>query len=169
MPLSDELLGTLRREFALEWNGIHGAPHWMRVRDNGLRLAELTKADPRVVELFAFLHDVSRRNNGRDPNHGRRAAEFTRGIRHLIELPDPDFEFLVLACEKHSDGLTEADITIQTCWDADRLDLGRVGIKPEARYLCTMAAKDPVIMGWAQDLSRQTIYRQSGVRPRKDW
>ena len=28
---------------------------------------------------------------------------------------------------------TEADITIQTCWDSDRLDLGRVGMMPEPR------------------------------------
>lgn len=28
----------------------------------------------------------------------------------------------------HSDGYTEGDITVQVCWDADRLDLGRVGI-----------------------------------------
>jgi len=34
----------------------------------------------------------------------------------------------------------DADPTVQTCWDADRLDLGRVGIKPAARYLSLEAA-----------------------------
>ena len=29
-----------------------------------------------------------------------------------------------------------------TCWDPDRLDLGRVGITPNPRYLCTDAAKN---------------------------
>jgi uncharacterized protein len=27
------------------------------------------------------------------------------------------------------------DATIQTAWDGDRLDLGRVGIKPNPKYL----------------------------------
>jgi uncharacterized protein len=50
-------------------------------------------------------------------------------------------ELLALACTLHSDGHTDGDITVQTCWDADRLDLGRVGIRPSARYLCTEAAR----------------------------
>jgi uncharacterized protein len=45
--------------------------------------------------------------------------------------------------------LTEADVTVQTCWDADRLDLGRIGIKPEPRFLCTAAAQDPALIEWA--------------------
>ena len=40
-----------------------------------------------------------------------------------------------------ADGFIEADITVQTCWDSDRLDLGRVGIKPMADKLCTKVAK----------------------------
>ena len=39
-------------------------------------------------------------------------------------------ELLIEACKYHSDGFTEADITVQTFRDADRLDLGRVGIRP---------------------------------------
>ena len=45
------------------------------------------------------------------------------------------------ACKYHSDGFVKGDITVQTCWDSDRLDLGRVGIKPLADKLCTKAAK----------------------------
>ena len=37
----------------------------------------------------------------------------------------------------HSDGHTEAEPALRACWDADRLDLSRVGITPEPRYLCT--------------------------------
>ena len=48
---------------------------------------------------------------------------------------------LTLACEGHSDGLLDADICVQSCWDSDRLDLGRVGIEPNPHYLCTEAAK----------------------------
>ena len=45
------------------------------------------------------------------------------------------------ACKYHSDGLVEGDITVQTCWDSDRLELGRVGIKPSPQRLCTEFAK----------------------------
>ena len=45
------------------------------------------------------------------------------------------------ACYYHADGFTKHTITVMTCWDSDRLDLGRVGIKPNAQYLCTTAAK----------------------------
>jgi len=31
--------------------------------------------------------------------------------------------------------------TVATCWDADRLDLGRVDIKPDTRYLFSDEAK----------------------------
>ncbi len=41
----------------------------------------------------------------------------------------------------HSNGAVDADPTVQTCWDADRLDLGRVGIKPAARYMSPVAAE----------------------------
>lgn len=148
--IPNDLVEVIRREFVLSWHGIHGASHWARVRSNGLRLAGLTGANPDVVELFAFLHDLKRANDGLDPGHGRRAAEFIATLREShIDLPDRDFEYLLYACEYHSEGLVQANITIQTCWDADRLDLGRIGIKPQARYLCTSAAREPSMIEWA--------------------
>lgn len=41
----------------------------------------------------------------------------------------------------HSGGDVSTDPTIQSCWDADRLDLGRVGIIPLPRFLSNEAAK----------------------------
>ena len=159
MVISRDLSEVIRKEFMLHRDGIHGATHWARVRDNGLRLARLTGANPEVVELFAFLHDLKRLNDGIDPDHGKRAAEFARTLQgSLITLPDEDLESLVFACAYHSDGLTEADITVQTCWDADRLDLGRIGVTPEARYLCTPAAKKPKMIEGAFIRSRQTAH-----------
>jgi uncharacterized protein len=40
----------------------------------------------------------------------------------------------------HSGGEVSTNKTIQTCWDADRLDLGRVGIIPAPKYLSKKAA-----------------------------
>lgn len=142
--ITPDLIKALRAHFALEWRGIHGAPHWARVRENGLRLAEETQADTRVVELFAFLHDSCRLNDHRDPAHGLRAAAFARTLNGtLFELEASALALLTTACEGHSDGHLEGDITVLTCWDADRLDLGRVGKRPDPRRLCTAPARHP--------------------------
>ena len=154
--VSEDLIRIIEQGFALHLDGIHGAAHWARVRNNGLRLAEQTGANPEVVELFAFLHDSKRRNDGHDPRHGARAARFAASIRgSLLDLSDGDLELLRYACEFHTDGLTEADVTVQTCWDADRLDLGRIGILPDPRRLCTPAAREPATIKWAVSQSRQ--------------
>ena len=42
----------------------------------------------------------------------------------------------------------KADIAVQTCWDSDRLDMGRVGTMPKAEYLCTDAGRDLDINEW---------------------
>src|SRR5215210_2731061 len=148
--ISQALIGVIKQGFKLDWRGIHGVPHWARVRENGLRIGKLVGANLAVVELFAFLHDSQRFNDDSDPEHGHRAAAFARSLRgSLIHLSDQDFALLTQACQHHSDGRTEADVTVQTCWDADRLDLGRVGIEPKAAYLCTAIAQDPAIIQWA--------------------
>jgi uncharacterized protein len=72
----------------------------------------------------------------------------------MLRLADEQLELLAFACAHHTDGLTEADVTVQTCWDADRLDLGRVGIVPNPEQLCTPAARVPAIRDWAWKRSR---------------
>ena len=42
----------------------------------------------------------------------------------------------------HSVGRIDRNITIQTCWDADRLDLPRVGTEPKLAYLGSSLARD---------------------------
>jgi uncharacterized protein len=49
-------------------------------------------------------------------------------------------DHLCYALQHHSGGEVSTNATIQTCWDADRLDLGRVGIFPSAQYLSHEAA-----------------------------
>ena len=154
--ISPDLIHTIRAQYTLSWRGLHGLPHWARVRETGLRLAKRTGANLAIVELFAVLHDAHRRNEGFDPGHGRRGADFAATLRGtLIHLSDPDFALLYTACADHTKGLIEADITIQTCWDEDRLDLGRVGIVPNPSRLCTVTAKEPTIREWAYQRSCQ--------------
>ncbi len=160
--ITKALIAALKGEFALDWQGIHGAGHWARVRHNGLQLSPTTGAVPHVVELFAVLHDVKRRHDGFDPIHGERAAEFALSLRGtLLHLDNRDFDLLVAACTGHSSGSTSGDPTVLTCWDADRLDLGRVGVVPKATRLCTSAARDPRIIAAALARSRQRSLRET--------
>jgi uncharacterized protein len=156
--LSDELIHTVVTQFALNTRGIHGPLHWGRVLESGLALSRMTGANRQVVSLFAFFHDSKRINDERDPEHGLRGADYALAMRgKLFDLNDAEMELLHYACKHHSDGLLEADVTIQTCWDADRLDLGRVGIMPRADRLCTEAARQVEIREWANHRSENFI------------
>jgi uncharacterized protein len=149
-PWDERLVAALRPSYRLRWEGIHGWPHWVRVRENGARLAAVTGADLEVVEAFALLHDIARRNDAWDPGHGARAAELVLALTGgLLRLHRLQLEQLTYACAHHTEGLVDADVTIQTCWDADRLDLGRVGIEPDPALLCTEAARRPEMLEWA--------------------
>lgn len=137
-------------DYALPLDGDHGVAHWARVLENGLRLTEATGASSEVVSLFAILHDSRRVNEFHDPEHGPRAAMLATRLRgHAFELDDHEFRLLCRACEGHTRERTHPDITIQTCWDSDRLDLGRVGITPHPSRLCTDIAKQPDTIKWA--------------------
>jgi uncharacterized protein len=171
MVITQPLLQTILEQYSLSWNGIHGLGHWARVAENGHALAEINGANLEIVELFAVLHDAGRRNDGFDKDHGRRSADFAASLRgSLIHLDDPDFELLYKACAYHTDGLTEADLSIQTCWDADRLDLGRAGILPQPHFLCTQAAKDPEMIQCATQRSMEEqlpilVHQEWGINP----
>jgi uncharacterized protein len=150
-----ELLEMVLKRYRLSAFGTHGVSHWARVLENGRRLAKLTAADIEVVELFAIFHDSCRVNESLDPGHGRRGAELAQMLRgQLFSLNDLQFDQLVYACANHTKGMTEADVTVQVCWDADRLDLGRVWIRPICERLCTVAACGDDILAWAEDRSR---------------
>ncbi|MFO1021592.1 MAG: hypothetical protein U0903_12980 [Planctomycetales bacterium] len=144
------LIESILKEYPLPWGGYHGVAHWGRVYENGMKLASKTGAKVEVVALFAVFHDSRRVNEGHDEEHGLRGAELAASQRNrFFELPDHYFRLLYKACEGHTHELTHPDVTIQTCWDADRLDLGRVGIVPHPSRLCTEAAKSKEMIDWA--------------------
>jgi len=144
------VLQAAKERFALDLRGAHGIRHWTRVRENGQRLAKHTGANKQVVELFAVLHDCCRENDGYDLGHGERAADFARTLNGtLIHLADADFALLFEAIRDHEAGRTRGDVTVITCWDADRLDLGRVRVRPDPKYLCTEFAKRKPTIEWA--------------------
>jgi uncharacterized protein len=150
-------LNAVRPHFRLQLrHGIHGVPHWSRVWLHGRMLSAALDVNPAVLAWFAFLHDSQRFNDHHDPLHGDRAADFALQLQreHVItELNAMEFENLCDAMRLHSDGHTSAPATIQACWDSDRLDLGRVGIRPNPSRLCTELAKKAATIDAAMMMS----------------
>lgn len=145
-PIIQEIL----KEYSLPIHGDHGVAHWARVLENGRRLAALTGANLQVVTLFAVFHDSRRINECTDPEHGLRGANYASQLRgRFFDVSDQEFRLLYRACEGHTHERTHPDITVQTCWDSDRLDLGRVGITPHPSKLCTEEARAKEMIQWA--------------------
>lgn len=161
-PITPDLIRAIIDQYTLTPNGIHGIAHWARVYDNGMSLANKTGADRQVVALFSVFHDACRINENSDPEHGIRGANLAKSFRGIhFELPDEAFQSLHDACTHHTYSHTHQDLSIRVCWDSDRLDLGRVGITPDPKYLCTEVAKSP---SWIEQAYQQSI---SGSHP--DW
>jgi uncharacterized protein len=133
----------------------------MRVRHNGLALASDTGASTRVVELFAVFHDSCRENEDHDPRHGPRGAVLAEICRDmgLYTCSDEELELLQAACHGHTNEPYHPDPTIATCWDADRLDLPRVGIIPVPHRLCTVPAKSASMIDQARVRAEDWLIR----------
>ena len=121
----------------------HGVSHWERVERNGLLLAT-PDCDLTVIRLFAYIHDSCRENDGCDVQHGPRAAKMMNSLRHTLlkDLSDHQFELLQTACDLHTTVHRTGDPTIDACFDADRLDLGRVNITPDPAKMATEKGKE---------------------------
>lgn len=150
-------LAVVRPQFRLRYHhGAHGVPHWTRVWFHGRALAASVDADPGILAWFAFLHDSQRHDEYGDPEHGHRAADFAVRLRRervITELDESAFERLCEAMRLHSDGHTTGDAAVLACWDADRLDLLRVGIEPDPKRLCTAYARKKTVLARANRMA----------------
>jgi len=124
-------LRVVRPQFRLDQaNGIHGVPHWCRVWFHGRTLTVAVDVSPQVLAWFAFLHDSQRHNDGHDPQHEGRAADFAVRLGRegvISELAVHEFEHLCEAMRLHTDRHATSAPAIMAYWDAGRLDLARVG------------------------------------------
>lgn len=117
------------------FNSVHGIDHWYRVLINGLRIAEKNGANKNIIIAFAFFHDIKRMNDDDDPEHGARAAKYLLKYKYKLNLNKEELKKTMDACYGHTSEKYSDDLDIATCWDADRLDLYRVGIVPSPEYL----------------------------------
>ena len=162
-------LAVVRPQFRLRYEvGLHGLPHWSRVWIHGRALAAALDVDPALLAWFAFLHDSQRHNDGHDPLHGRRAADFAVRLRRdgvIDELGGVAFEHLCEAMRLHSDGHTTGEPAVRACWDADRLDLGRVGIRPDPARLCSPEAMHEAVIAAAVNMAEGLARKAPGAQP----
>ncbi len=126
----------------------HGIYHWARVIQNGRLIAEQNKANINVIIAFAFFHDCQRMNEESDPDHGLRGGTYMLKFENQLNLSKEEISKVFEACEGHTDIIHHHDKDISTCWDADRLDLMRVGIYPNPQKLNNEAAKNAGLISY---------------------
>jgi uncharacterized protein len=143
---------------------IHGVDHWRAVGATAASLADVldmgardeaaARPDRELLLLFALLHDSQRVDDGRDLEHGPRAAVFLDDLRGqgLIRLDDERAAILREALRDHTNGTLSDQPTIAVCWDADRLLIHRVGFVPDARFCSTVEARRRADAGDLPDL-----------------
>lgn len=132
------IIKIIKIQFLLPLNSLHDISHWKRVEMNGRRLSASTRADTTVVSCFAYLHDSQRQNEDTDPSHAERASVYCVQLyrQGVLKITQSQYSQLLYACKFHSDTKVKTDdITVMTCWDADRLDLVRLGISPDPLFL----------------------------------
>ncbi len=124
----------------------HGVEHWDRVAKFA-QILYVEGADMDVMQAFAYIHDAERRDNDYDIEHGKRASKLIDVIRHeeLSFLNDEQIAKLKRACELHNVERRTGDLTIDICFDADRMDLPRVGIMPLPQKMATKQGAEIVL------------------------
>ena len=133
--------------YRLNLNGAHGIEHWESVYTNTLILSKVYGVYSKVFMLFALLHDSQRFDEDDDLEHGIRAAKKVQSYldEGKIILGIKDQKRLLYACSNHTkanknDPLYD-DLIVQICLDADKLDIGRVGVIPEKSHFLTPYAQ----------------------------
>jgi hypothetical protein len=103
IPQRDWFLRQEERHYA----GIHGIGHIARVLVWVAHLSELTRMELRSEELFwaAGLHDIRRLDDGKDAEHGMRAATWVHEVFPLVR-PDIagslDVALVASLCRDHA-------------------------------------------------------------------
>lgn len=144
------IIEEIVQRFRLDLRGPHGMPHWARVYENAMQIADMLNMDAedrQVLALFSVLHDSERVTDGPDPDHGTRGAQIAEEMRGTyFQMSDRHFAFLHKACKYHNQPVTCADPVVQTCWDADRLDLGRLNIRIDTSFLSNSTGQNPSLI-----------------------
>lgn len=129
----DDVAGRLSEVLPLPDSQIHGYEHARRVGLFAEMLARTYGADPLFAVVAAYCHDCGRLNDGEDPEHGKRSWQRCADSVSRLFTGAP-LDQLRVAIEEHPLGMTSDVPLIAALWDADRVDLMRLGYKLESRF-----------------------------------
>ncbi len=139
---------------------LHGPRHWVRVHRFGTLMADeygLDSEKRRCVEIFAWTHDLVREDDGPGNQHARDGAAYLDIVLPQVfgGLTAQQTAAIRAAIHYHSDGMAAEEAyyrgyldgtgwdeataiqVIGCCWDADRLDLMRLGRRPRPDLMST--------------------------------
>ncbi len=119
---------------------LHGISHLRRVAILSGRLANAVGEDVESAVVMGFLHDCARRNDKNDIDHARDSEVLARGLieRFYSHL---DVDRICEAIAGHADGEVTSDPFTGCLWDADRMELKRIGRTIDLDLLSTKVAK----------------------------
>lgn len=108
----------------------HNLEHALRVRDWGRKIAQAEKAEPRVVELAAILHDIGRPGT-LEKTHAESSAALGKNVLQKLGYSEDLIQRVIEAVVSHSreGGHEPLSIEAKVLYDADKLDfVGPIGI-----------------------------------------
>jgi len=136
-PISSAFVSRIKEEagaFFRSARGSHDWDHTERVYRLCLRIGRKEKADLRVLELAALLHDIGREEEDRSNGkicHGRTGAALARGILERHGLDRATVRAVVHCIRTHRFRKRALPRTLEArvLFDADKLDsIGAVGV-----------------------------------------
>jgi hypothetical protein len=152
---------------------LHGSHHWKCVAEIGFYLVDaIGRTDALAIDrdfiaTFALLHDVQRRDDGIDFNHGLRAGLLFQWLvdcgrlrpgwnRHQRERVHAMHYALRNHCNPNAIPTQfleagAARLNVAICWDADRLCRYRLHETPSNDYLSTRQARTRASRRYASD------------------
>lgn len=108
----------------------HNLEHALRVRDWGRKIAQAEKAELRVVELAAILHDIGRPGT-LEKTHAESSAALGKNVLQKLGYSEDLIQRVIEAVVSHSreGGYEPLSLEAKVLYDADKLDfVGPIGI-----------------------------------------
>jgi len=129
-----EVIEKEAQEFFIGASGCHDWTHVERVRNLALRIGKKEKADLKILEMSALLHDIARKKEIKNKGlfcHAKEGGKLARKILQKYNLEKGDIENITHCIETHRyrNNKVPATIEAKVLYDADKLDsIGAIGI-----------------------------------------
>ena len=119
---------------------LHGISHLRRVSILSGRLASAVGEDVEAAVVMGFLHDCARTDDKAGDGHAHDSSVLARCLLGRF-YPHLDADRICHAIARHADGEVTDDGLAACLWDADRLELKRIGREIDLDLLSTEVAR----------------------------